>query len=1048
MSAKNFKFVSPGIFIKEIDKSILEVPAGAIGPVVIGRAAKGPSGRPIAVRSYSEFVEIFGEPIPGIVEEDVFRNGNKLGPTYAAYAAKAWLRNNSPLTFIRLLGEEHTSATTSGKAGWGGGTTSGIAKLLQGNSNNYVTEGSTEGGGAYALWLFDGTLQIETQGIDGNTDANPATGSLAAIFYCNADTTIALSGAMDFDRTTPSHYTASQAATIGTSSAGTLTMLIGTPNQLHSGALGTGSALPTAVERIDFNFDRTSDSFIRKVFNTNPTLTNTTITATESKGYFLGETYEGFVEEKLVNESGTTGWNAVTHGLLMGLKSRDSEKDGADFKMTRKNAYTGWYISQDTGAPGNYNNEATQKLFRFISLDQGEWTQNNIKISIQDIKFPTDKFNKYPTFTVAVRVIDDKDANPQFLEMFTGLTLDPSSQNYIKRRVGDKYWKWNATESRYREYGEYFNRSKYLRVEMNEGIDLGAVGEGLAPFGVYGPYRFQNALNVTGTVDSGSFTAGTTPFSTLHAYHMIVGDRQVALPGSGLKHYTGDEGDAVVYMNLFSSSLNQDSSAGTKAETYFGENGSTNDRADHTSRQMSSSFYFPELGLRQNAKEEDIEDARVAYWGVRTRRSGSNIFDDSVRDVIRALPGGIDACRDGGDNYTNHSWIFSLDDINEETTTGDLATYESGSRANSKSYTANNSAKKLVNEKKWNKFTTLLHGGFDGFDVTEKEPLRNSLLDNGATEKDNYAYNTVKQAIQSIRDPELLEYNIAAVPGITQKDLTKLLVDQCADRADALAIIDLENSSDSMGSYVPNTEGTTSEKDRVDNQSIDTLRTKLENREINSSYGCTYYPWVQIRDRRTNMMLKVPPSVVAMGAMSFSDAQQAPWFAPAGFTRGGLSNGAAGLSVVGITHKLTSDDRDKLYEANINPIATFPAEGIVVFGQKTLQVTPSALDRINVRRLLIFLKKEVSRIAATTLFEQNVQSTWLSFSSRVKRFLSGVKSQLGLTDYKVILDETTTTPDMIDRNIMYAKIFLKPARSIEFIALDFIITDSGASFED
>jgi hypothetical protein len=182
--------------------------------------------------------------------------------------------------------------------------------------------------------------------------------------------------------------------------------------------------------------------------------------------------------------------------------------------------------------------------------------------------------------------------------------------------------------------------------------------------------------------------------------------------------------------------------------------------------------------------------------------------------------------------------------------------------------------------------------------------------------------------------------------------------------------------------------------------------------------------------------------------MSFSQAQQALWFAPAGFTRGGLSNGTAGIDVLGVTHKLTSKDRDKLYEANINPIASFPAEGLVIFGQKTLQVTPSALDRINVRRLLIFLKKEVSRIAATTLFEQNVRSTWLGFSSRVKSLLSGVKSQVGIVDYKVVLDETTTTPEMIDRNIMYAKIFIKPARAIEFIALDFIITDSGASFED
>ena len=182
--------------------------------------------------------------------------------------------------------------------------------------------------------------------------------------------------------------------------------------------------------------------------------------------------------------------------------------------------------------------------------------------------------------------------------------------------------------------------------------------------------------------------------------------------------------------------------------------------------------------------------------------------------------------------------------------------------------------------------------------------------------------------------------------------------------------------------------------------------------------------------------------------MAFSEQQEALWFAPAGFTRGGLSEGAAGIPVLQTRVHLSSRDRDRLYEANINPIASFPAEGLVVFGQKTLQVTPSALDRINVRRLLIHLKKEVSRIAATTLFEQNVQATWNRFSGEVETFLNDVKAGLGLVDFKVILDETTTTPELIDRNILYAKVFLKPARAIEFIALDFVITDTGASFAD
>ena len=182
--------------------------------------------------------------------------------------------------------------------------------------------------------------------------------------------------------------------------------------------------------------------------------------------------------------------------------------------------------------------------------------------------------------------------------------------------------------------------------------------------------------------------------------------------------------------------------------------------------------------------------------------------------------------------------------------------------------------------------------------------------------------------------------------------------------------------------------------------------------------------------------------------MGSSAANSELWFAPAGFTRGGLTGGAGGLPVSQVRMRLNSKQRDKLYEANINPIAQFPSEGIVVFGQKTLQVTPSALDRINVRRLMIFLKKEISRMASTVLFDQNVQVTWSRFLSEAEPFLGSVKTRFGLSEYKIVLDETTTTPELVDRNIVYAKVFLKPARSIEFIAIDFVITNTGASFDD
>ena len=185
-----------------------------------------------------------------------------------------------------------------------------------------------------------------------------------------------------------------------------------------------------------------------------------------------------------------------------------------------------------------------------------------------------------------------------------------------------------------------------------------------------------------------------------------------------------------------------------------------------------------------------------------------------------------------------------------------------------------------------------------------------------------------------------------------------------------------------------------------------------------------------------------------LGVLASSQASTHLWYAPAGFNRGGLSDGAAGIPVTNVTERLTSKERDKLYEASINPIASFPSTGIVAFGQKTLQENQSALDRINVRRLVIYLKKQISILSTQVLFEQNVQSTWNRFRSLVEPFLANVKVQFGITDYRLILDETTTTPDLIDQNIMYAKIMVKPARAIEYIAIDFVVASTGASFDD
>jgi phage tail sheath protein FI len=311
-----------------------------------------------------------------------------------------------------------------------------------------------------------------------------------------------------------------------------------------------------------------------------------------------------------------------------------------------------------------------------------------------------------------------------------------------------------------------------------------------------------------------------------------------------------------------------------------------------------------------------------------------------------------------------------------------------------------------------------------------------------STEDNSYTYHTYRRAIDTVSDPEALNMNMLAIPGLTLDGLTGHMVDVCEERADALALIDLPNV------YIPNHEQYySSAASRIGTDATQASR-ELKDRRIDSSYGTTFYPWVQTRDDATGQLLWIPPTVAMMGVLASSQAKTDVWFAPAGFNRGGLTDGAAGIPITGVTQRLTSKDRDTLYESRINPIASFPNSGIVLFGQKTLQERQSALDRINVRRLVIHMKKQISILSTQILFEQNVQATWNRFKGLIEPFLANVKTRYGITDYRLILDESTTTPDLIDQNILYAKIMIKPARAIEFIAIDFVIASTGASFDD
>lgn len=970
MSEKKFKFVSPGVFVDEIDNSQTTKTPLPIGPVIIGRTERGPGMRPVKVESFSEFVNIFGNPIPGGQGGDVWRDGNYMAPTYASYAAQAWLKNNSPCTIVRLLGTEHENKTSAGKAGWETRTTGGASNSLN------ATDG---GGGAYGLFIIDsGSDTIGTASGDGDLGV---TGSLAAVFYFN-EGNITLSGSL---RTTGSATTGSTAAPIKS---------IGANKEFR--ALIRNSA-GTIVKTTTFNFNRNSQKYIRKVFNTNPILTNNQVSTGENTAsYWLGETYEKFLDTQV------TGGSGQNYGIILGLAGPNAADSGVDFRYATQEAKSGWFFGQDlqsvTGAANSYQPETMTKLFRFHCLDTGEWSQKNLKISIADIKISTNQSDPYGTFSVVIRKTEDSDNAVRIVERYSNCNLNPNSVNYVAKKIGDGYIVWDDEDRRYREYGNHGNNSKFVRIEMNSDVEAGGINAELLPFGVYGPPRFKGFTLLTGEDYPQTLGAGAGANDFTNAF--VKGTQDIAR------------------------------SAAPTGEFFFNGDGSSF---------MTASFIFPALAIRSSSIDGNLANPQEAYFGLDTSITrGTTRFDPGYNEYVRSKPAAYDSYV-ATSGKTEYSWIFTLDDLAQD---GVHGVYVSGSRAAGTSVTARSADNyKAILDAGFDKFTSPMFGGFDGLDIAEKEPFNNTDLESG-TETTNYSFNSVKRAMDTVADPEVVECNLMTMPGLTHEGLTSHLLNVCEDRQDTLGIIDLK------GGYIPSTENTNGDNSSGNRGSVDTTISNLNNRGINTSYGCAYYPWVQAKDTINGNVLWVPPSIAALGTMAFSEKNSELWFAPAGFTRGGLTEGSAGIPIINVREKLTSKQRDKLYAANINPIASFPAEGIVIFGQKTLQVTPSALDRVNVRRLMIFVKKEISRMAATILFDQNVSATWNRFLSKVKPFLRSVQIRLGLTDFKVILDETTTTPDLIDRNILYAKIFLKPARAIEFIALDFNITDSGASFAE
>jgi len=416
-----------------------------------------------------------------------------------------------------------------------------------------------------------------------------------------------------------------------------------------------------------------------------------------------------------------------------------------------------------------------------------------------------------------------------------------------------------------------------------------------------------------------------------------------------------------------------------------------------------------------------LNDASMPAWPFKTTQSNAQgEFDSNVlygHDYGNADAEQYLCPTNGFTGGTNTS--MSLENMNGHDDASVLGTTEGLHYAS-----ATSSISLTTSHLKQRKFIVPFQGGYNGDNPANPKLTGASIVASNtqgfdissATATGAVAY---KKAINAVSNPDEFDINMLITPGIIHDlhpKITNHAIAKCEERGDAFYVFDCGKQGGDIASATAAVSA------------------------LDTNYAATYYPWVKIVDRNTALPVWVPPSVVLPGVIAFTDQVAHEWFAPAGLNRGGLT------TVLEAQTRLTHDERDELYEARVNPIASFPGQGVVVWGQKTLQGRPSALDRVNVRRLLIKLKKFIASSSRYLVFEQNTAATRNRFLNIVNPFLESVQSNSGLSAFKVVMDDSNNTPDVIDRNQLVGQIFIQPTRTAEFIVLDFVVLPTGATF--
>jgi len=940
-------FVSPGVYTSEKDLTFITRQVGVTTLGLVGETTKGPAFQPIFVSNYGEFQSFFG----GLNATKVKDNN---APLYELpYIAKSYLSQSNQLFVTRVLG---FSGYDAGLA-WGitldaaldpasvtiTQTGSSYATLIEYTATTAGTVTNVVSNDTFVQTLYNDGL-LTTQLAFLGTATTGATSTIGPVYQKTGSN---FSG-VSFNLYVTAAGSATTTTNTGTTSGVTVyysgTVYSGVENQLVAllrsrGTINVNTQLPsfevTGATGVIFDptfsgattdplgtFSLSGNSTLQGNFNYNVSMDRT------QRNYLpkvLGRTAQDgktalFVEELYDNLFRNLNTDGKIRGIKQSLISYDREF--YNYLKEYSPAVTPYVVSELRG-------NKVLRLFRFWTISDGNAANEQFKISITNIKPDTREFD------VVIRSFYDTDANPVVLESFTRCTMDPTSANYIARRIGTLD-------------GVYVSNSVYVLAELDDTSDTSEA----FPAGFIGyPIRDYQ--------ENGNTTVIDPVLSYKKSYGTFENKRRAYL---GISNIVGVDADFFDYKGVPNI---------TGVDIWTG---------------LTNGFHM-DIG----ATGATIDNVVVVINNSGGTYSPVFLFDTGVAQ-FRTEAGLI------GGPYEK---VFAR------------------------------------------KFTLVPYGGFDGWDVYRTRrsntdrflingvygsagltsgAFSNRTLSNGdlGITSDYYAY---LEGIWTFRNPEAVNVNVFATPGIDNFDNTNLveatieMVEQ--ERADSL--------------YIMTTPDYYNETLLTVDDVVDNIGDMYD-----SNYSCTYWPWVQINDTENNVLIFVPPTRDVVRNIALTDNIAFPWFAVAGVQRGDVD-------AIQARTKLTLSQRDTLYENRINPIATFTSDGIKIWGNKTMQVKETALNRINVRRLLLQARKLISAVAIRLLFEQNDSVVRNQFLALVNPILDNIRSERGLTDFRVVL---SNDPEDIDRNQLSGQIFLKPTRSLEFIKIEFVVMNTGASFDN